>query len=89
MPNPDTQTVVLAIVPSELEAELILGALEERGIRAEKAGQLTAGFRAEAPGGVRILVQQQDAGPALAALREYQKAKSDIDWSKVDLGEAE
>lgn len=89
MPSPDNQTVVLAVVATELEAELILEALDERGIRAQKAGQLTAGFKAEAPGGVRILVRQQDAGPALAALREYQKAKSDIDWSKVDLGEAE
>ena len=85
----DSDTVVLAIVPTELEAELILEALEERGIRAEKAGQLTAGFRAEAPGGVRILVRTEDAARGLAALQEFQQEQSDIDWSKVDLGTAE
>jgi hypothetical protein len=89
VPQPQEETIVLAIVPTELEAELILEALDERGIRAEQAGQLTAGFRAEAPGGVRILVRAKDAARGLAALREFQKEKSDIDWSKVDLGTKE
>lgn len=89
MPQPQKETVVLAIVPTELEAELILEALEERSIPAEMAGQLTAGFRAEAPGGVRILVGAEDAARGLAALREFQKEQSDIDWSNVDLGSTE
>jgi len=89
VPQPQKETVVLAIVPTELEAELILEALEERSIPAEMAGQLTAGFRAEAPGGVRILVGAEDAARGLAALREFQKEQSDIDWSNVDLGSTE
>jgi hypothetical protein len=89
MARPDIETVILAIVPTELEAELILEALEERGIRAEEAGQLTAGFRAEAPGGVRILVRREDAERGLAALREFERERSDIDWTKIDLGPAE
>jgi hypothetical protein len=85
----EPDTVVLAVVPTELEAELILEALEAEGIHAEQAGQLTAGFRAEAPGGVRILVRTGDASRGLSALRRFQQERSAIDWSKVDFGIAE
>ncbi len=85
----NSETIVLAVVPTELEAELILEALEERSIRAEAAGQLTAGYKAEAPGGVRILVRREDAARGLQAMQVFQTERSHLDWSQVDIGERE
>lgn len=75
----------LVQVASEIEAEAIAAALEDRGIRAEAAGGYTAGFRAEAPGMVRILVRTEDLEKAKAALAEIQKDRAELDWSKVDI----
>jgi hypothetical protein len=70
-PADPNSPVVLVRVGSELEASLIVGRLRDEGIPAEMTGMLTAGFRAEAPGDVRVLVRAQDlerAGQVLADL---------------------
>ena len=82
-------TVVLAVVPSEMEATLIVDALRDLEITAESSGALTSGFRAEAPGGVRILVRSEDLARARTALDAFRKERSEIDWSAVDVGEPE
>ena len=87
MTSGQDKLVVLAIVPTELEATLIAAALQDRGIDAATSGAITSGFRAEAPGGVRILVQQADVARAKQAMLAYRQDLSDIDWSKVDIGE--
>ena len=86
--DPD-EAVVLALVPSELEALLIVDALTERGVPAEATGALTAGFRAEAPGQVGVLVHRSDLEKAGQILEEVRQERSEIDWSTVDLGIAE
>ena len=68
MPHEEDATVLLAVVPSELEASLIVAALEGDGIVAQASGGMASGFRAEAPGGVRILVRASDRERALEIL---------------------
>jgi hypothetical protein len=60
----------LLTVASEAEAALVVGALAERGIQAVAVGALTAQFKAEAPGAVRILVRHDDHDAAKLALAE-------------------
>jgi hypothetical protein len=51
---------LLTSAPTEMDASIIVGALEVRGIKATMTGAYTAGFRAEAPGWVQVLVSQDD-----------------------------
>jgi hypothetical protein len=69
MTDDPNQPVVLTTVPTDVQAALIVAALRERGIEAQSVGELTSGFRAEAPGDVKILVRQADLARAQAALR--------------------
>jgi len=80
---------VLTSVRNDLEAMPLLAALEELGVEATTTGSFTADFRAEAPGEVRIVVKHQDLARAKEALKEINEGGSDIDWSKVDVGEPE
>lgn len=72
MADDPNQPVVLTTVTTEAQAQLIVAALEERGVESETTGGFTAGFRAEAPGVVRVLVRQADLGRAQAAWREIE-----------------
>lgn len=54
------RVVVLTTRPNEALAQLLVATLEAEGVRAEASGGLTAGFRAEAPGVVRVLVREED-----------------------------
>jgi type III secretory pathway lipoprotein EscJ len=69
--------VLLTTVETEAEAALLMAALRDRGIEARATGQLTSGFRAEAPGGVRILVRQSDLDRAAEVLREFSPDQPD------------
>lgn len=62
---------VLVSVPSEIEAAAIVSVLSERGIEATATGGLTAGFKAEAPGEVNVLVSAADAERAKQVLDEF------------------
>lgn len=79
--------VTLAFFPSEIEATMVADALKREGIQAEAAGFLTAGFRAEAPGKVKVLVHANDLPQAKQLLDHYTQSRAEIDWSQVDLGE--
>jgi hypothetical protein len=72
-----------------MEAALIVAALERGGIRATTTGEATAGFRAEAPGSVQVLVAERDLPRAYAVLGEMRQAVDEIDWVQVDVGEPE
>ena len=86
----DNDSVVnLAFFPTEVEAKMIVDALNREGIQAQAAGILTAGFRAEAPGRVKVLVHKRDLAKGKALLDDYSKSREEIDWSQVDLGEPE
>jgi hypothetical protein len=73
-----------------MEAGIIVAALEQEGIKATTAGEATAGFRAEAPGWVQVLVAEADLRRAQAILEDVRHNHSDeVDWSTVDVGEPE
>jgi hypothetical protein len=74
----------LTTVPGEYEATAIVSALEAEGIRATTVGGFTAGFRAEAPGGVSVMVLEDDLPRAKQILAELRRQGAGIDWSQVD-----
>lgn len=79
----------LTSAPREMEAGIIVAILEQHGIRATMTGVATAGFRAEAPGWVHVLVAEEDLPVAQAVLEEVRQDRSEIDWEQVDVGESE
>ncbi len=87
MTNDPNNPEILIAVPSDIEAATIVAALAARGITASTTGGYTAGFRAEAPGDVNVIVRREDLDRAQQALVEIKKEKSEIDWSQVDVGE--
>lgn len=80
---------VLAHVPTEAEAAMIVSVLKGEGIDAVAQGGLTSAFRAEVPGEVRVVVHRADLEQAKRVLAEYRKGVAGIDWSEVDVGEPE
>ncbi len=80
---------VLTRVRTEVEAAALVTALAARGIEAFTTGSYTAGFRAEAPGEVQVLVRREDLARAQQTLAEIEQDQTEIDWSQVDVGEPE
>jgi hypothetical protein len=78
---------VLVSVPDEMEAAAIVGALGEHGIRAQAVGGYTSGFRAEAPGMVKVIVGRGDLARATELLDEIHAGPGRVDWSTVDVGD--
>jgi len=72
MADDPNQPVLLTTAPSEGRAAVLVAALDAHGIEAEMVGGLTAGFKAEAPGEVRILVPHAQLEKARAALAEIE-----------------
>ena len=64
--NPET----LISVPNDLEAAMIVSVLAAHDVDATTSGGFTAGFRAEAPGEVQVLVRHRDLSKAREALWE-------------------
>ena len=88
MTDPNSPEVV-ASVPTDIEAAAIVTALTAAGVEAKTEGGYTAGFRAEAPGSVAVIVRhchREQARQILADLREH---TDEIDWSQVDVGRPE
>ncbi len=77
----------LLSVRTEIEATAIVTALAEYDVEAFAAGGYTAGFRAEAPGYVTVLVKHADLDRAKQAVAEIRRQQGDFDWSKVDVTE--
>lgn len=68
MPEPDYTPETLISVPNDLEAAMIVSNLAAHGVDATTFGEFTAGFRAEAPGEVKVLVRRSDLQRAREAL---------------------
>ncbi len=68
---------VLASCRNEFEAGVLVNLLAERGIRARATGEYTAGFRAEAPGDVHVLVRPEDLDQARAILDQSHTSGDD------------
>jgi hypothetical protein len=70
--DPDTRLVAIAHPRDDIEAQLITNLLADAGIEAMVTGGALAGFRAEAPANVCVVVRGADAeaaSEALAAVR--------------------
>jgi hypothetical protein len=89
MASLDEKLARLTSVRTEMEAGVIVGGLEDRGIKATMSGVYTANFRAEAPGWVEVLVAEDDLPQAQAVLEDVQRDNDHIDWSQVDVGQPE
>ena len=83
-PDPDNPEVLLSVA-NEIEAGAIVTALAEYGIEAFAAGGYTSGFKAEAPGWVKVLVAREDLDRAKQVLAEIREGQTEIDWSSVDV----
>jgi len=70
------EVVVLTSCGSEPEAALLVNTLRDCHIQAEMTGALTANFRADVPGFVRVLVRGNDLETAREILKEYNKEDS-------------
>jgi len=81
----DENLVKLTTVPGEYEATAIVSALEAEGIKAQTVGGFTAGFRAEAPGGVSVVVLEDDLPRAKQIFADLKAHGAGIDWSQVDV----
>lgn len=82
------KTVKLTETPTEADAIMICDALAEHGVPAVYNGDMVAGFRAEAPGMVRVLVRADELDLAKRLLVEQGHDNAKIDWSQVDVGDA-
>ena len=89
LPNPPEHLARLTSVPTDMEASVIVAALEEEGVASTATGGYTAGFKAEAPGWVQVLVAEADLPVARNTLAKLRKENAEIDWSKIDVGEPE
>ena len=85
----DSPLVTLAMFDGEINATLLADELKNQGIPAEASGTLTAGFRAEAPGAVKVLVRKADLARAQQVMDDYVASQKQIDWDQVDVGEME
>ena len=79
--------VRLVSVRNEIEAGAVVNALAEYGLKALAVGDYTAGFKAEAPGLVSVLVKRTDLARAQEFLAQMREQETEIDWSSVDVGE--
>ncbi len=84
-----SETVTLAAFNDEVFAVMLVDALSDAGIEARSAGGITGGFRAEAPGMVKVLVHADDLKKAQAFFIEWEHEGESINWDEVDLGEPE
>lgn len=84
-----SEPTTLAVFPDELHAQLLMAALQDQGIDAMVSGGVTGGYRAEAPGMVRVLVHSGDIQAAKKIFDEWEHQGEAIDWDDVDLGEME
>ena len=79
---------LLTTVSTEVEAAVITNALQQLGIEAVEAGGYTSGFKAEAPGAVKVFVKRVVAELVRRALHQIRDEQADIDWLQVDVGGA-
>jgi len=84
MPKTANTPATLLTVANDIEAAIIVGALADQKVGARIVGGFTAGFIAEAPGGVSILVRQQDLSRAREMLADMQDTFADCDKTQPE-----
>ena len=78
MTDPGNTPETLISVPNDLEAAMIVSKLAAHGVDATTSGEFTAGFRAEAPGEVRVLVRRSDLEQARNVLDRLSDAADEV-----------
>ncbi len=77
--HPDQNALAtLTSVSTEVEADLIVGMLNEHGIAAVATGGYTSQFQAQAPGTVQVLVNQENLSAARSLLARRRPARAAI-----------
>ena len=66
----DEKLVVVAERATETAASILVAVLKDEGIEAVATGGFTAGFRAEAPGMVKVQTFERDAERAVQIIAE-------------------
>jgi hypothetical protein len=89
MANSPEHIVTVTSAPNELEAGVIVAALEDAGIKATMSGTATVDYRIGIPVDVEILVAREDEARAREIIRRGQDDEQDVDWSQVDVGQPE
>lgn len=84
MDNHD-KLATLVRMDDEASASIVVSALIESGVPAMMTGGAVAGFRAEAPGYVNVVISEKDI-PAAQKILKSLEFREDIDWSKIDVG---
>jgi len=77
--DPATRLVAIAHPRDDIEAQLITNLLADAGIEAMVTGGSLAGFRAEAPANVCVVVRAHDADAAREALAAVRPAIDDAE----------
>jgi hypothetical protein len=77
--------VILAELSTDMEASMIIAALEREGIEAFMKGQFTAGWRADAPSWPKVEVRESDYARARAILDSFEASCNTVseDDSKI------
>ena len=69
--------VKLTTAATEWQADRIVDRLREEGIAASATGGFTAGFRAEAPGMINVLIDSRDIHRALQVVQAIEQDRCD------------
>jgi hypothetical protein len=79
--------VTLAELSTDMEASMIIAALEREGIEAFMKGEFTAGFRAEAPSWPKVEVRESDYERARTILDAMQPHQDETPVDESDIAE--
>ena len=88
MANHPEHINVVTTAPNEMEAGIIVAALEREGIKATMSGAETAGFRVGVPGEVQILVAEADLAAARQVVDDADAADEADEDFDVDFDDA-
>lgn len=77
----------LLTVPTEVEAAAVITALAEYDTEAIAVGGYMSDFKVGIPANVAVVVKRRDLDRAKRALTEIRAGRTEIDWSKADVGE--
>lgn len=80
---------VLVSLATAAEAASMVTALAERDIEASTSDSSAFPGALGLEGGVQVMVKRSDFDRAKEALEEIRKEFNEVDWSKIDVGEAD
>ena len=79
-----TNLVTIIEVRDEFHATALVAGLEDNGIKSTMTGVYSSGFKAEAPGMVKVVVRLSDLEKAKKVLDYLEQP---VDWNRVNVGD--